>query len=181
MIPENQPANLPARGPRAPRSYVAPSVVISASKIHDLGMFAHGAIESGEIVFIKGGHVVRKDALYSTGSIGSYLPLDDQFFLGATNATEEEGIKLYLNHSCEPNCAIRGEITFIALVPIAKGEELTIDYATIDNEDYEFSCNCGSSACRRTVSGFDWKMESLQRKYVGRFARYLTEKIETEK
>jgi len=176
---EDQPADLSGCGPQAPRSYVAPSVVISASKIHDLGMFASSAIASGEIVCIKGGHVVRKDALYSTDSIGSYLPLDDQFYLGATNPTEEEGIKLYLNHSCEPNCAIRGEITFVAVDSIGKGEELTIDYATIDNEDYEFSCNCGSSACRRTVSGFDWKMESLQRKYVGRFARYLTEKIET--
>lgn len=173
-------AGASASDSRAPRSYVGPAIAIRASNIHDLGMFAKSALRAGEVVFIKGGHVVRKGALYSTGCIGSYLPLDDDFFLGATNAAEEEGIKLYLNHSCEPNCAIRGEITFVALRRIEEGEELTIDYATIDNEDYRFSCNCHASACRSTVTGFDWKIEHLQRKYMGHFARYLSEKIQAE-
>ena len=90
---------------------------------------------------------------------------------------EEEDIKLYNNHSCDPNCGMRGEITFVALRNIKVDEELTIDYAFIDNEDYSFVCHCGSSNCRKKVTGFDWKNEDLQKKYYPYFAEYLKEKI----
>jgi len=66
--------------------------------------------------------------------------LDDKYFLGATNIDEEESIKLYQNHSCNPNVGLRGEITFVTMKDIEKDEELTVDYAFIDNEDYSFKC-----------------------------------------
>ena len=56
---------------------------------------------------------------------------------------------LYLNHSCDPNCAIAGQIVFVAMRDIAAGEELTHDWATTDDLDYELDCRCGSAACRR--------------------------------
>lgn len=159
------------------QSFVSPKITIRDSKIHGLGLFAISPIEKGEVVFIKGGHIVSKEELYFDKTINSYLPIDDLFFIGAISEEEEEKVKLYQNHSCEPNCGIRGEITFVALRKIEEGEELTCDYATIDNEEYEFECNCGSDTCRKKITGFDWKISALQEKYANHFARYLRDKI----
>ena len=57
------------------------------------------------------------------------------------------------NHSCEPNIGYRG-LNIYALRDIAAGEELTVDYATIENEDFpEFQCQCGSPKCRGIIRG----------------------------
>jgi hypothetical protein len=61
---------------------------------------------------------------------------------------------------------------------IKKGEELTVDYAFIDNEDYSFECTCGSLNCRKQITGRDWKIKELQDKYYDYFATYLKEKID---
>jgi hypothetical protein len=161
------------------QSYISPKIVIKKSRIHGLGMFAQENIDKGEIVFIKGGHIVKRSALYSSEQIDSYLPIDDDFFIGAKCREEEERIKLFINHACDPNCGMRGEITFIALRVILSGEELTCDYAMIDNEAYQFECHCSSPNCRRIITGFDWRMRELQVKYSGYFARYLSEKMKT--
>ncbi|PKO03901.1 MAG: hypothetical protein CVU43_00630 [Chloroflexi bacterium HGW-Chloroflexi-5] len=140
-------------------------------------MFAKDFITKGEVVFIKGGHILKRDQIYSSGTINSYFPIDDNYFLGAVQSYEEDDIKLFVNHSCNPNCGIRGEITFIAIRDIAVNEELTIDYAFVDNEDYSFNCSCGELLCRNVVTGFDWKRKDIQEKYFPYFAAYLQNKI----
>lgn len=129
-------------------------------------------------MYIKGGHILKKDDLFSSKEINSYLPISDDYYIGATLRDEEDAIKLYNNHSCDPNCGMHGEITFVAIRDIPKGEELTVDYAFIDNEDYSFRCNCGSSKCRHVVTGFDWKNKELQEKCYPFFAQYLKDKID---
>jgi SET domain-containing protein len=159
------------------KSVLSEKVEIRESKTHKRGMFAIELISKGEVVFIKGGHVLKREQIFSTGVINSYHPIDDLYFLGAINAEEEDGIKLYINHSCNPNCGIRGEITFVALRNINSNEELTIDYAFLDNEDYSFLCSCGEQCCRSVVTGRDWKRKEIQEKYFDFFAMYLKEKI----
>lgn len=96
--------------------------------------------------------MLTKKDIFSSGVINSYFPISDEYFLGATNRDEEDAIKLYENHSCNPNCGLRGEITFVAMRDIEKNEELTTDYAFIDNEDYKFECTCGSENCRKVIT-----------------------------
>jgi SET domain-containing protein len=68
----------------------------------------------------------------------------------------------FLNHACVPNCeAIEtGDRVFIhALVPIAAGDELFIDYAlsiegaVTDDIRLQYTCHCGASGCRGTMLG----------------------------
>lgn len=160
------------------RSRISDKVEIRSSGINKRGMFAKELIYKGEIVYIKGGHIITRDELFTSAVINSYLPISDEYYMGALNTEEEESIKLYNNHSCEPNCGMHGEITFVAIRDIKPGEELTIDYAFIDNEDYSFECHCGSSQCRHIVTGFDWKIRELQHKYYPYFAQYLKDKID---
>ena len=136
----------------------------------------------GEIVFVKGGHILTRDEIFSSGVINSYFPLDDKYFLGATNIDEEESIKLYQNHSCNPNVGLRGEISFVAMKDIEKDEELTVDYAFIDNEDYSFECTCGSNNCRKTITGFDWKIKEITKiNIMNILSQYLKDKIDNER
>jgi len=159
------------------KSRISPKIEIRESKINNKGMFAKASIKKGETVFIKGGHILTREELFSSATINSYLPISDDYFLGATTPDEENSIKLFINHSCDANCGMRGEITFVAMRDIGAGEELTIDYALVDNEEYEIECTCGSNHCRKKITGFDWKLSGVQKKYLGYFARYLEDKI----
>lgn len=162
------------------KSVMSEKVEIRNKSINGKGVFAKEPIKKDEIVFIKGGHILRRDQIFSSGVINSYFPISDEYFLGATNKEEENDIKLYENHSCNPNVGLRGEITFVAMRDIDKDEELTVDYAFIDNEDYSFKCTCGAENCRKVITGYDWKRKDLQDKYYNYFAQYLKDKIKKE-
>ena len=57
------------------------------------------------------------------------------------------------NHSCDPNAAFDG-LNVFALKNIARGVELTLDYAEFLDENMEpFQCQCGSSKCRGLIMG----------------------------
>jgi len=159
------------------KSFISDKVEVRKSKVNGVGMFAKAPIKAGEVTFVKGGHILRRSEMFTSGVINSYFPISDDLFLAAKTKAEEKGIKLYINHSCEPNCGIRGEITFVAMRNISAGEELTVDYAMIDNEDYSIECKCGSENCRHVVTGYDWKNKKLQKKYGEYFAQYLKDKI----
>lgn len=162
------------------KSIISTKVEVRDSGIDRKGMYAIENIRKGEIVYIKGGHILRKEELYSSTVINSYLPISDDYFIGAVSCDEENDVKLYNNHSCDPNCGMHGEITFIAIRDIKAGEELTIDYAFIDNEDYSFKCHCGSPLCRHVITGYDWKIKSLQKKFYPYFAQYIKDKIDIQ-
>ena len=63
-------------------------------------------------------------------------------------------------------------------IDLAAGEELTHDWATTDDLDYEVTCNCGAANCRGTITGKDWMKPELQRKYAGWFSWFLQRKID---
>lgn len=163
------------------KSILSSKVEIRNNGLNGKGIFAKEFIKKGEMVFIKGGHLLTKNEIFSTGIINSYFPISDEYFLGATNKDEEDNIKLFENHSCNPNCGLHGEVTFVAIRDIEKDEEITTDYAFIDNEDYKFKCTCGSENCRGIVTGYDWKIKELQDKYYDYFAQYLKDKIDEQR
>lgn len=160
------------------KSVLSSKVEVRTSSINNKGMFAKEYIKAGEVVYIKGGHILTKAELFTSSVINSYLPISDEYYLAAQTVEEEESVKLFNNHSCDPNCGMHGEITFVAIRDIQPGEELTVDYAFIDNEDYSFECHCGSEKCRHIVTGFDWKIKKLQDDYYPYFAQYLKDKID---
>ena len=109
------------------------------------------------------------------------IQIDDDLFIGPLNREEREGAMLFLNHSCNPNVGIQGQIVFVAMRDISRGEELTHDWATTDDDDYEMQCNCGAANCRRIVTGKDWRRKDLQQKYRSYFAWHLQKKIDENK
>ena len=161
-------------------SYISPKAEVRGSPIHGRGLFAREPFAEGEVVCVKGGYVFDRAALKAMpGWYGAAeIQLTEDLFIGPLAEEEREGSMVFSNHSCEPNVGVRGQIVFVAMREISAGEELTHDWATTDDDDYELACNCGAAACRGVVTGRDWRRPELQEKYRGFFSSYLAEKIE---
>mgnify|MGYP002624098406 CR=1 FL=1 len=152
-----------------------------ASSIAGRGLIADPAIDKGHVVAVKGGHVIDLETLRANEELigDSYLQIADGLVLAPLSPEEVEEVMMFLNHSCEPNCGVRGEITFVAMRDIAPGEELTIDYAMIDDDAEErMECRCGTPSCRGVITGKDWEKPELQEKYGRYFSSYILAKIE---
>ena len=161
-------------------TYRSPKTEVKASPIEGLGLFAKTPIARGEIVAVKGGYVFSRDEWARLASeLGpAEIEITDDLVMAPARADERGGAMLYTNHSCDPNVAIQGQIVLVAMRDVAAGEELTIDWATTDDDDYVMTCHCGSSRCRGTISGRDWRRNDLQEKYRGWFCWFLQRKID---
>ncbi len=160
-------------------SYLSPKTFVQASAIQGRGLFAKAPIVRGEIVCIKGGHIFTRETLRAAQpALGpAEIQIAENLFIGPLTAEEREGSMIFSNHSCAPNIGVQGQIVFVALRDIHAGEELTHDWATTDDDDYEMACNCGAACCRKVITGQDWRRKDLQEKYRGYMSWYLDNKI----
>lgn len=71
------------------KSVLSNKVEIRNSGIDKKGMYAKEKISKGEIVYIKGGHILTRKELFSSSVINSYLPISDNYFIGAISSEEE--------------------------------------------------------------------------------------------
>jgi uncharacterized protein len=165
-------------------SYISPKTVRGKkSNIEGRGLFAAKTINKGEIVAIKGGHIIHKSTLekYKRIISDSEIQLSEDFFLAPLRKKEHDKVMMFLNHSCEPNVGVSGQIMYVAMRKIKPREELTLDYAMIDDASYKMKCTCNSKYCRGIVTGKDWKRKDLQDKYGDYFAWFLLQKIRRQK
>jgi SET domain-containing protein len=160
-------------------SYISPKTKVRESKIHGHGLFATADIAKGEVVAVKGGHIVTREQLREImPKLGPVeIQIGDDLFIAPVTDEERELSMLYSNHSCDANLGMRGEITFVAMRDIRAGEELTHDWCVTDDDDYSVKCNCGSSNCRGTLTGKDWHRAELQKRYAGYFSAFLAGRI----
>jgi len=128
---------------------------------------------------VKGGHIIDRAELKRNAEVigASDLQISDELFMAPRTIEEHDDVMMFLNHSCEPNVGPEGNIVFVSMRDIAAGEELTVDYAMVDDDELSMDCSCGESACRGTITGRDWKNPKLQRKYGRFFAAYIYTKI----
>ena len=157
-------------------SYISPKAVKGQpSGIAGRGLIAVAPIAKDEIVAIKGGHLVDTATLDALPERlrNSDVQVADGFHLVALDEAEYEPVMLFINHSCEPNVGFAGNIVLVAMRDVAAGEELTTDYALFDDADDPMACNCGTPACRGTISGRDWQLPDLQHRYGSYFSTYL--------
>ena len=150
------------------------------SAIAGRGLHAVEAIAAGEVVAVKGGHIV--DGATVAGLPGalkdSAFPIAADLFLAALAPGEYDGVLMRVNHSCAPNVGIGGNVLLVAMRDIAAGEELTIDYALfLADPGFAMECRCRTAACRGSVTGTDWIRPDLQARYRGWFSWWLQQKI----
>jgi SET domain-containing protein len=149
------------------------------SAINGRGLFATSPIAPGEVVAVKGGHLVETGALLALPEHlqNSEIQIAEGLHLVALADVEYEPVMLFINHSCEPNVGFAGNIVLVAMRDIEAGEELTTDYAMFDTSEGAIDCHCGTPSCRHTIRGTDWQLPELQARYDGYFSWYLQRRI----
>lgn len=161
-------------------SWFSPKTEKRTSPIEGRGLFARHAVSAGEVVAVKGGAIMDAAALALVRDRVSpaEIQIEDDLYIAPRCAEEVEASILCLNHSCRPNVGVRGQITFVAMQDIPPGSELTIDYAMIDGDPAErMECSCGVGECRKVITGNDWRLPALRRRYAGYFSRYIQERF----
>ena len=105
------------------------------------------------------------------------MQIDDNLYRVEERGEDES---YYMNHSCDPNVWMTDAATIVTRRSISSGEELTIDYALFEAvEDFtaEWERVCGSSNCRKRVTGRDWRRSDLQERYTGHFLPLIGRRI----
>ena len=133
------------------------------SSVHGKGLFALQPLAAGERLIEYKGEVTswRRAAARQQSEIGHTFAFglaDGRLIDGSRGGNSAR----YLNHACTPNCeAIEtGDRVFIdALTAIKPGEELFSDYGLVTDGKItgdirtQYASHCGTSACRRSMSG----------------------------
>jgi len=160
-------------------SYISPKARKGLPSLIDgSGIFAVEPIKKGEVIAIKHGNQIAGIDFQKMRLAGHpELQIGDDLYIAPASSEEIPNSMIYINHSCEPNIGMKDLITFVAMHDIRQGEELTIDYAMIDDRDISMKCSCGRKNCRKIILGRDWMKKDLQKKYNGYFSPYIQKKI----
>jgi hypothetical protein len=140
-------------------------------------VYARDVIEPGELIAVWSGRIVSAEELDELPEeIRRHtVQVEERLYLASHRPDEGPD---FINHSCEPNAGLDGQIAIVAMTRILPGEEVTIDYAMCDGSPYdEFDCVCGFSLCRGRVTGEDWRNPTLWERYAGHFSPYLERRI----
>lgn len=129
-------------------------------------VFAVETISKGELVIRLGGQRFDRSELPHpyTDFEDKYLQIGRDEYLGPSGEFDD-----YINHSCDPNSGLLIDATSVVLVALREvfpGEEITFDYSTtMDEDDWELDCGCGSPICRGTIRDFKKLPFATQQKY----------------
>ena len=148
------------------------------SAIEGRGLFALEPFVAGEVVAVKGGHIVDTETLHSLPPHlqETDIQIAEGLHLVALTDDEFESVMLFVNHSCDANLGVAGNVVLAAMRDIAAGEEITLDYCLIDSATAPMDCRCGAPNCRTVITGDDWRRPELRERYAGWFSRYLAER-----
>lgn len=167
-------------------SWINPKIEVKETKNKGRGLFAKEPIQKGETIIIQGGKIAQSKELEEPPlSNFNYdcFQIDEGFYICPieTDPDKKEGVFI-MNHSCNPNCGVKGQTIFVALRDIIVGEELCYEYAMTDvyREDEEWKemeCLCGAENCRGVITGNDWQIKELQERHQGYFSYYVRKMI----
>lgn len=91
------------------------------------------------------------------------LQIGPNLFFGPSGDVDD-----YINHSCNPNCMLHiigNRAILYSLYVIPADTELTFDYSTTSTDSldkWSMNCLCGSSNCRKVISGFHLLSDNIK-------------------
>ena len=124
-------------------------VRIGHSRIDGQGLFAAQDIAKGtRIIAYIGEKITRQESARRLAAGNAYI-----FHLNYRYALDGETLAntaRYINHSCDPNCAVEkthDTLWIVALRDITEGEELSYNYGYTLEHYQDNPCNCGAKNC----------------------------------
>ena len=161
-----------------PTTWYDPRAEIRPSSMRGNGMFAARPILEGETVVVIGGTILTtaqfQEFTATTSHYNAVQIGEDAHLVDLPTAPGG------MNHACDSNLWMQDEVTIVAQRTIAAGEELTIDYALQSGLPTDLlgePCRCGSPVSRGVITGNDWQLKEVQKRYQGHFSPFLNERI----
>ncbi len=135
------------------------------SKIHGTGLFiAKDANKNSLIAHLKGKLSVLEKNLFHTPKGAAMHP--DWVAISMSQWIDPKPPFKYLNHSCDPSCGVKGKVSLYSLRKLKAGDEITIDYSTIEVDPFwKMKCCCGSRNCRKIIRSVEYLPKATFRKY----------------
>ena len=139
-------------------------IYIGKSKLHGKGLFASRNIKRGEVIFFVKG---KKIKFFITDEKRAKVAGLNWVGVGKNEwINPEKEYSVYFNHSCNPNSAIKGRVTVVALRNIEKEEEITFDYSTTEGDIFwSMKCHCEEPNCRKTIRSIQFLPLKVFKKY----------------
>ena len=141
------------------------TLAISTSPIAGKGVFAKRPFKQGAVIFrIEGKHIRENDRR-----------LSHRGFQQSRHAFIEPrrySLGWYLNHSCQPNAYVDGDV-IRARKMITRGTEITADYSLFTAyPTWDMPCGCGRT-CRKLIVSYGKLPTTLKKANLKWTARYL--------
>ena len=161
------------------QSWIDAHLEVRQTSLGGMGLFTTVPIKKDKLLAVFGGTIMNKESVLNLSGelIRNVLQIDEALWIGSSSPEKTD----FINHSCNPNAGLNGQIFLVAMHDIAAGEEITFDYATVVSEWVgmePLTCNCQAPACRKRIEANDWQRKELQEKYHGYFAFYIQKKID---
>ncbi len=145
-------------------------VTVRRTRKFGRGVFAVKTIRKGEIIAVFDGPILEEE---SDGWTKDRMDHTIQF--AEYRWRDSKGIARLVNHSCEPNCGIKGLFKIVAMRKIEAGEHITWDYEmTEKNLTWKMKCKCGSPICRKVIGNYANMPRRIRLKYKGYISEWLT-------
>ncbi len=137
-------------------------IYITNSRINGKGLFAGEDIKGGETIrIIKGVMKFKvnkgiKDATANPAWIG----------VAQNQWIDPDRFFKFINHSCDPTAGVKGKVTCVAVRDIKEGEEITLDYSTVEADDlWQMPCSCNKRNCRKIIKSIKYLPKENFKKY----------------
>lgn len=145
---------------------------VKRSSIHGLGVILEEPVKRGEIIYFLRGKIRRMNVKSTKDS------LSHACWIGIGKGVWIEPIEYgrYTNHSCSPSAGIRGKTTIVALHNLKAGNEVTIDYSTIEGDErWKMKCRCGEKNCRKIIRSVEFLPKKTFKHYLPFVPTYFKE------
>lgn len=128
---------------------------MARSSIHGRGVVAARPLERGEVALRIEGKLVPHTRVTHNG-----IQVWRDWYV------EPRSPARFLNHSCTPTAEVTRTLQVRARRNLAKGDEVTIDYATVVLwEPWRLRCACGSARCRGSVRAWGRSPAAVRARY----------------
>jgi len=146
-----------------------PKAVVKRTRRFGRGVFAAEPIRRGELIAAFDGPVFDGDFDDWTDDLRNHA-----IQIGREKWRDSKGIARLVNHSCEPNCGIKGLNRIVAMRDISAGEHITWDYEMTEKSSWwRMRCRCGSERCRKRIGHHSNLPRSVRLEYRGYISRWI--------
>lgn len=143
---------------------------IGQSSIAGRGIIASENIKAGEFIMFLRGKAVYRDYKKKNDFKNemTWCPVAYRWWVNPKFPIQ------FLNHSCNPSAGFKTPRKMYAIRDIKKGEEISVDYSTIEYiQFWSISCSCGEKKCRKTIRSIQSLPQYIYKGYLPYIPKFM--------